>query len=176
MTPRFGDQVHVDLVAIPDGFDRTAAMSKYQVAQLLEGKTADEVVKFMNRAWILVLGAPRVVVADLGPEFSSGAFQTAMDYPGLCFVLCFCAFPFLGWRTCPSRGSGWNFTSACTPCQDMLRNISLKMRLFHVLKNVFLVGGQKDLKHAFVQQRWKFSKSIKPRKWSNKATQASNQT
>ena len=82
----FGDQVHVDLVAVKDlrgatfwithGID---AVSGYQVAQMMEAKSADEVVKFFQSSWIPILGAPKVVVSDCGPEFTSDKMQACMD-------------------------------------------------------------------------------------------------
>ena len=67
----FGDQVHVDLVAVKDlhgasfrithGID---AVSGYQVAQMMEAKSADEVVRKFHRfpswgppRWLLLIAA-----------------------------------------------------------------------------------------------------------------------
>lgn len=54
-------------------------VSTYQVAQTMEAKSADEVVKFLQTSWIPILGAPRVVVADCGPECTSDKMQPCMD-------------------------------------------------------------------------------------------------
>ena len=84
---QFGDQVHVDLVAVKDIHDETVwvmhgidAASGYQVAQTMEAKTAEEVEKFFNVSWIPVLGAPKVVVSDCGPEFTSEKMQSCMAF------------------------------------------------------------------------------------------------
>ena len=41
----------------------------------MEAKSADEVVKFFQSSWIPILGAPKVVVSDCGPEFTSDKMQ-----------------------------------------------------------------------------------------------------
>ena len=84
---QFGDQVHVDLVAVKDLHDQTIwvmhgidAASGFQVAQTMEAKSSDEVVKFFNVHWIPILGAPKIVVADCGPEFTSDKMQNCMAF------------------------------------------------------------------------------------------------
>ena len=75
---QFGDQLHIDLVAVKDIHQQITwimhaidAASGYQVAQTMEAKSSDEVVNFFNVHWIAVLGTPKIVVADCGPEFTS---------------------------------------------------------------------------------------------------------
>ena len=75
---QFGDQLHIDLVAVKDIRQQITwimhaidAASGYQVAQTMEAKSSDEVVNFFNVHWIPVLGTPKIVVADCGPEFTS---------------------------------------------------------------------------------------------------------
>ena len=47
---------------------------------MLADKIAGAVYEFFNKLWILVLGAPKVVVADCGPEFTAGKFQECMTF------------------------------------------------------------------------------------------------
>jgi hypothetical protein len=83
---QFGDQMHIDLVAVKDGHQNTFwimhgidAASGYQSAMLMDRKTSEEVVRFFETIWIPALGAPRTVVADCGPEFTSDKMQFCMD-------------------------------------------------------------------------------------------------
>lgn len=84
---QFGDQVHVDLVAVKDRAQETFwimhgidAISGYQVAHVLETKSAAEVARWFNVFWIPVLGSPRCVVADCGPEFTSAELQSTLAF------------------------------------------------------------------------------------------------
>ena len=58
------------------------AASQFQVARVLEAKSADAVVKFLNEyeGWISILGTPKTLVVDSGPEFIAEKFQAACDF------------------------------------------------------------------------------------------------
>ena len=83
----FGDQLHVDLVSMKDIHGETHwvihaidAVSGYQVARVMENKSADAAALFFEQMWIPILGSPKVIVADLGPEFTSDRFQRSLDF------------------------------------------------------------------------------------------------
>ena len=78
--------MHIDLVAVKDGHQNTFwimhgidAASGYQSAMLMNRKTSDEVVRFFDEIWIPALGAPKTVIADCGPEFTSDKMQFCID-------------------------------------------------------------------------------------------------
>ena len=83
----FGDQVHMDLFHFKDAVEEkfwvvhaVDAASQFQVARVLEAKSADAVVKFLNEGWISILGTPKTLVVDSGPEFIAEKFQAACDF------------------------------------------------------------------------------------------------
>ena len=83
----FGDQVHMDLFCLKDAMETAFwvchavdAASQFQVAKVLEKKSTTEVLKFLNESWISILGVPKTLICDSGPEFVSDEMQAACDF------------------------------------------------------------------------------------------------
>ena len=81
-----GDHVCGDLFSVKDAVGETFWIahfvdlaSRYQICRLLPNKTADEVVKSLSE-WTRILGAPKALTVDMGPEFIAGKFQEACDF------------------------------------------------------------------------------------------------
>ena len=78
-----GDQIHIDIVEMEDATETRFyvavhiidAVSRFQMAEVLADKSADSVVQFVQRRWLLIFGPPRVLVADQGREFISWRFE-----------------------------------------------------------------------------------------------------
>ena len=76
------DQVHIDLVEVADVdgesyyvVHATDFCTRFQMAQVIERKTAGAVVKFLKTRWFPIFGPMRVLVADQGREFISWELQ-----------------------------------------------------------------------------------------------------
>ena len=76
------DQVHCDLLEAVDSQDNkyviihvTDFCTRFQMAQILDRKAADDVIKFFKVMWMPVFGPMRVLVCDQGREFVSHQFQ-----------------------------------------------------------------------------------------------------
>ena len=72
------DQVHIDLVEMYDStgakfmvVHMTDYATRFQLADVLVGKSTKSVVQFIKRRWLPFFGPPRVLVADQGKEFVS---------------------------------------------------------------------------------------------------------
>ena len=78
--------------------------SRFQMAELLEDKSSDSVIKFFKLRWLPVMGAPRVLVADQGREFISWKFEEMCAEHGILLWHCAIQAP---WRNglC-ERGGG----------------------------------------------------------------------
>jgi len=83
----FGDRIYSDLFAVPDVRLETFwiahaidGATRYQVAKVLDNKTALEVVKFMEESWFQPLGIPASITVDMGKEFTSALFMDKMSY------------------------------------------------------------------------------------------------
>ena len=82
-TPKdVSDQVHCDVFEAYDSQGVRSYVvhavdfaSRYQMAECLEDKSAESMVKFFKMRWIPVMGAPRVLVADQGREFVAWRFE-----------------------------------------------------------------------------------------------------
>ena len=63
------------LIVIPHATD---PVSHFQQAAVIPSKSSADVIDFLLRSWwpLLLLGAPRTIVADQGCEFISEEFQT----------------------------------------------------------------------------------------------------
>ena len=76
------DQVHIDLIEAVDVngesfyiIHATDFCTRFQMAQVIERKTAGAVVNFLQTRWFPVFGPMRVLVADQGREFISWQLQ-----------------------------------------------------------------------------------------------------
>ena len=85
-----GDHVCADLFSVKDSAGKifwiahfVDLASRYQVCRLLLDKTAEEVVKCLSE-WVRVLGAPKALTVDMGPEFVATRFQSACDFFAVC--------------------------------------------------------------------------------------------
>ncbi|CAE7410514.1 unnamed protein product, partial [Symbiodinium sp. CCMP2456] len=85
-----GDHVCADLFSMKDSGGKiywiahlVDLASRYQVCRLLPDKSADEVVKCLSE-WVRILGAPKALTVDMGPEFVAGKFQSACDFYDVC--------------------------------------------------------------------------------------------
>ena len=85
-----GDHVCADLFSVKDSAGKifwiahfVDLASRYQVCRLLPDKTAEEVVKCLSE-WVRVLGAPKALTVDMGPEFLATKFQSACDFFAVC--------------------------------------------------------------------------------------------
>ena len=82
-TPKdVGDQANIDLVEVYDSTGEKFYVvhmidfcTRFQLAEVLRGKTAADVLSFIRKRWLPIFGAPRVLVADQGREFISWDFE-----------------------------------------------------------------------------------------------------
>lgn len=82
-TPKdVGDQANIDLVEVYDSTGEKFYVvhmidfcTRFQLAEVLRGKTAADVISFIRKRWLPIFGAPRVLVADQGREFISWDFE-----------------------------------------------------------------------------------------------------
>ena len=86
-TPRdVSDQVHVDIFECSDIMEQKFYVihaidwtSRFQMAEALETKDSDSIVRWFQERWMSIFGPPRVIVADQGREFISWSFQEMCD-------------------------------------------------------------------------------------------------
>ena len=76
------DQVHIDIFEAYDVNEQRFYVvhaidhcSRFQLAQVLPDKSSKSVIAFLQRKWLPIFGAPRVLVADQGREFVSWEFE-----------------------------------------------------------------------------------------------------
>lgn len=82
-TPKdVSDQVHVDVFEAYDSRGERSYIvhavdfaSRFQMAERLDDKSAESMVRFFKLRWIPIMGAPRVLVADQGKEFVAWRFE-----------------------------------------------------------------------------------------------------
>ena len=84
------DQVHIDLMEVHDGngtkFYVVHAVdwaSRFQMAEVLEDKSSPSVEAFLKKRWFPIFGAPRVLIADQGKEFTSWYFADMANQYGI---------------------------------------------------------------------------------------------
>ena len=95
-TPKdVSDQIHVDIFEVFDSAEEKSYVvhvidfaSRFQMAELLEDKSSDSVIKFFKLRWLPVMGAPRVLVADQGREFISWKFEEMCAEHGILLWHC----------------------------------------------------------------------------------------
>ena len=77
-----GERAHIDLLIVEDVFrvpyvvcHITDSVTRYRMADILENKSTEAVVNFLQQRWLPVMGPPRTIVADQGREFISWEFE-----------------------------------------------------------------------------------------------------
>ena len=83
----FGDRVYADLMSVQDRQGSTFwichavdACTRYQVARVLSGKSASEVIKFFEEAWFQPLGVPAALTVGMGTEFIAEGFIRFLEF------------------------------------------------------------------------------------------------
>lgn len=86
-TPKdVSDQVHIDIFECSDILEQRFYVvhaidwtSRFQMAEALETKDSNSIVRWFQERWMSIFGPPRVPVADQGREFISWSFQEMCD-------------------------------------------------------------------------------------------------
>jgi hypothetical protein len=85
----FGDRVHTDLIDVYDCVDTkhwalniVDAASGFQVVVFLEKTDTESIIEAFERTWCIWAGSPALIIADMGPQFTSDEFSTWCEAVG----------------------------------------------------------------------------------------------
>ena len=131
-----GDQIALDIFDVFDAvgtrfavLHAVDAVTKFQMATLVEQKSTAEVVKFLKERWAPVFGMPRVLVSDQGREFISIELEAFAEESGIFLYRIGVQAPWQNGLCERTGGILKSLLSACTAAKSLMGKEEMSLGL-----------------------------------------------